>query len=47
MCRSRHTRRQSPETTQCAYADFTLSGTVNAGDFVGLSFLTEAYTTSS
>ena len=29
---------------QCAYADFTLSGTVNAGDYVGLSFLTEAYT---
>ena len=29
---------------QCAYADFTLSGTVNPGDYVGLSFLTEAYT---
>src|SRR6202161_2775231 len=29
---------------QCAYADFTLSGTVNAGDYVGPSFLTEAYT---
>jgi len=29
---------------QCAYADFTLSGTVTAGDFAGLSFLTEAYT---
>jgi len=29
---------------QCAYADFTLSGTVTAGDCVGLSFLTEAYT---
>jgi hypothetical protein len=29
---------------QCAYADFTLSGTVVAGDYVGLAFLTEAYT---
>jgi len=29
---------------QCAFADFTLSGTVTVGDFVGLSFLTEAYT---
>ncbi len=29
---------------QCAYADFTLSGTVTAGDYVGLAFLTEAYT---
>jgi phage tail sheath gpL-like len=29
---------------QCAYADFTLSGTVVVGDYVGLSFLTEAYT---
>ena len=29
---------------QCAYADFTLSGTVVAGDYVGLAFLTEHYT---
>ena len=29
---------------QCAYADFTLSGSVVAGDYVGLAFLTEAYT---
>ena len=29
---------------QCAYADFTLAGTVVAGDYVGLAFLTEAYT---
>jgi hypothetical protein len=29
---------------QSAYADFTLSGTVAAGDFVGLAFLAEHYT---
>jgi hypothetical protein len=29
---------------QCAYADFTLSGTVTAGDYVGLAFLEEHYT---
>ena len=29
---------------QCAYADFTLSGTVVAGDYVGLAFLTEHHT---
>jgi phage tail sheath gpL-like len=29
---------------QCAYADFTLSGTLAAGDYVGLAFLTEHYT---
>ncbi len=29
---------------QCAYADFTLSGTVTVDDYVGLAFLTEAYT---
>ncbi len=29
---------------QCAYADFTLAGRVVAGDYVGLAFLTEAYT---
>ena len=29
---------------QCAYAEFTLSGSVVAGDYVGLAFLTEAYT---
>ena len=29
---------------QCAYADFTLSGTVAAGDYVGLAFLDEHYT---
>jgi hypothetical protein len=29
---------------QCAYADFTMSGTVAAGDFVGLAFLEEHYT---
>jgi hypothetical protein len=29
---------------QCAYADFTLAGTVVAGDYAGLAFLTEAYT---
>jgi hypothetical protein len=29
---------------QCAYADFTLSGTVAGGDYVGLAFLTEHYT---
>ncbi len=28
----------------CAYADFTLSGTVAAGDYVGLAFLDEHYT---
>jgi hypothetical protein len=29
---------------QCAYADFTLSGSVTAGDFTGLAFLEEHYT---
>ncbi len=29
---------------QCAYADFTLSGAAVAGDYIGLAFLTEAYT---
>lgn len=29
---------------QCAYADFTLSGTVTGGDYVGLAFLTEHHT---
>ncbi len=29
---------------QCAYADFTVSGTVTAGDFVGLAFFQEQYT---
>ena len=29
---------------QCAYADFTLSGTATAGDFVGLAILREHYT---
>ncbi len=29
---------------QCAYADFTLSGTVAAGDFVGLAWLQEHFT---
>jgi hypothetical protein len=29
---------------QCAYADFTLSGTVTAGDYVGLAILTEHHT---
>jgi hypothetical protein len=29
---------------QCAYADFTLSGSVAAGDFVGLAFFSEQYT---
>lgn len=29
---------------QCAYADFTLSGSVAGGDFVGLAFLFEHYT---
>ena len=29
---------------QCAYADFTLSGTVAGGDYVGLAFLAEHYT---
>jgi len=29
---------------QCAYGDFTLAGTVVAGDYAGLAFLTEAYT---
>lgn len=29
---------------QPAYADFTLSGTVAGGDYVGLAFLSEAYT---
>lgn len=29
---------------QCAYADFTLSGTPTAGDYVGLAFLEEHYT---
>jgi hypothetical protein len=29
---------------QCAFADFTLSGTVAGGDFVGLAFLEEHYT---
>jgi hypothetical protein len=29
---------------QCAYADFTLSGTVAGGDYVGLAFLEEHYT---
>jgi hypothetical protein len=29
---------------QCAYADFTLSGTVAAGDYIGLAFLSEHYT---
>ncbi len=35
---------ESPKEIRVTYADFTLSGTVNAGDYVGLSFLTEAYT---
>ncbi len=35
---------ESPKEIRVTYADFTLSGTVNPGDFVGLSFLTEAYT---
>lgn len=29
---------------QCAYADFTLSGALAGGDYVGLAFLTEHYT---
>jgi len=29
---------------QCAYADFTLSGAVTGGDYVGLAFFTEHYT---
>ena len=29
---------------QCAYADFTLSGTTAAGDYVGLAFFAEQYT---
>jgi hypothetical protein len=29
---------------QCAYADFTLSGSVVAGDYVGLAFFSEQYT---
>ncbi|HML15621.1 MAG TPA: hypothetical protein VK419_01295 [Bryobacteraceae bacterium] len=29
---------------QCAYADFTLSGTVAGGDYVGLAYLAEHYT---
>ncbi len=28
----------------CAYADFTLSGTVTGGDYVGLAYLAEHYT---
>ena len=35
---------ESPKEIKVTCADFTLSGTVNAGDYVGLSFLTEAYT---
>ena len=35
-------RRAVAGSYQCAYADFTLSGTVAAGDFVGLAFLEEA-----
>src|SRR5262249_27799201 len=31
-------------TTQFAYADFTLSGTVGSGDFVGLAWLQEHFT---
>lgn len=29
---------------QCAYADFTLSGTATGGDYIGLAFLTEHHT---
>jgi len=29
---------------QCAYADFTLSGTLNDGDYVGLAYLQNQYT---
>ena len=29
---------------QCAYADFTVSGTVTAGDYVGIAFFQEQYT---
>jgi len=29
---------------QCAYADFTLSGTAVGGDYIGIAFLEEAYT---
>ena len=29
---------------QCAYADFTLSGTLSDGDFVGLAYLAQQYT---
>jgi len=29
---------------QCAYADFTLSGSTSAGDYVGLAFFQEQYT---
>jgi hypothetical protein len=29
---------------QCAYADFTLSGTLSDGDFVGLAYLQQQYT---
>jgi hypothetical protein len=29
---------------QCAYADFTLTGTATGGDYVGLAFLTEHHT---
>jgi hypothetical protein len=29
---------------QCAYAEFTLSGTTSAGDYVGLAFFDEQYT---
>jgi hypothetical protein len=29
---------------QCAYAEFTLSGSAVSGDYIGLGFLTEAYT---
>src|SRR5258708_28119561 len=29
---------------QCAFADFTLSGTVTGGDYAGLAFFSEHYT---